>query len=120
MSSLEHFSQCTESDVIYRDKYDIKGFQKALQVLNPNGLIFLTVPFGKHRWQNFHQNYNWDGILELTKGSTIVESYTYRLHNEQVSGPHNGLWILEDPKTMEDVLYEDRAFGVGCFVLRKD
>lgn len=120
LSSLEHFPQCTESDVVYRDGYDVKGYLKALSILKPGGLILLTVPFGKHRWQNYHQNYNWDGILELSKGSTLLEGYTYQLYGEQVNGPHNGKWILQDPRKMEEVMYEDRAFGVGCFVFRKD
>jgi hypothetical protein len=63
LSSLEHFPQCTESDLTYREGYDKKGFQKAISILNPEGYIFLTVPFGKHIWQNFHQNYNNEGIL---------------------------------------------------------
>ena len=69
LSSLEHFPQCTESDVIFREGYDRKGYEKALSILNDGGYILLTVPFGKHVWQPYHQNYNWQGILDLTKGS---------------------------------------------------
>jgi len=113
LSSLEHFPQCTESDVIYREGYDKKGFEKALSILNENGIIFLTVPYGKHRWQEYHQNYNWDGILNLTSGSTILEHYTYRLYTDNT-------WKLEDPHNMEDIIYSDKAYGVGCFVLQKN
>jgi len=112
LSSLEHFPQCTESDLTFRDNYDRKGYEKALSILNDKGYIFLTVPFGKHVWQPYHQNYNWQGILDLTKGSTIVESFTYRLIDN--------VWTLSDPNTMEDILYTDRAYGVGCFILQKD
>jgi SAM-dependent methyltransferase len=120
LSSLEHFPQCTESDVVFRQGYDRKGYEKALSVLNPKGHIILTVPFGKHRWQPFHQNYNMKGILDLTQGSSIVEMYTYKLAGEVPNGPRNGTWNIETPQNMEEVLYEDRAFGVGCFVLQKD
>ena len=111
LSSLEHFPQCTEGDVIYREGEDIKGFKKACSLLNPNGLIFLTVPFGKQRWQPYHQNYNWEGIQKLTEGSIILESYIYTLFNNE--------WVrVIDPSTMENILYTDKAYGVGCFVLK--
>jgi hypothetical protein len=113
ISSLEHFSQCTEGDVIYREGEDNKGFQKALSLLkDSNSVIFLTVPFGFHKWQPYHQNYDWNGILKLTKGSSIIESYTYRLIDDNKS------WKLWDPKDMTDVFYTDKAYGVGCFVLK--
>lgn len=111
LSSLEHFPQCTESDVIFREGYDKKGYEKALSILNYGGYILLTVPFGKHVWQPYHQNYNWQGILNLTQGSNIIEAYTYKLIGDN--------WVITHPSEMEDVLYTDRAFGVGCFVLQK-
>jgi hypothetical protein len=111
LSSLEHFPQCTESDLVFRNGYDKMGFKKALSILNSNGFIILTVPFGKHIWQKYHQNYDYSGILELTEGSKIIEEYIYRLVDDK--------WILSKPETMNDVIYTDRAFGVGCFVLQK-
>ena len=116
LSSLEHFPKCTESDSIWREGYDRKGYEKSLQILNPNGYIFLTVPFGKHRWQpnGFHQNYNWQGILDLTKGSTIVESHTYALSEDENE------WVKTHPNLMEEILYTNRAGGVGCFILQKN
>jgi hypothetical protein len=113
LSSLEHFPQCTESDVIFRENYDKQGYEKALSLLNDGGKIILTVPFGKHVWQNYHQNYNYDGILKLTRGSEIIEIYTYRLFENQ------NTWQLDDPLKMEDIIYTDKAFGVGCFILEK-
>ena len=114
LSSLEHFPKCTESDSQWREGYDRKGYKKALSILNDKGYIFLTVPFGKHRWQpdGFHQNYNWQGILDLTKGSKIIESHTYTLKDDYE-------WIKTDPHSMEEVLYTDKAHGVGLFVLQK-
>lgn len=114
LSSLEHFPQCTESDTIYREGYDKKGFQKALSILNTHGYILLTVPFGKHIWQEYHQNYNWQGILELTEGSIIIESHIYKLNLDQHT------WIKTDHALMENILYTDRAYGVGCFILQKN
>jgi SAM-dependent methyltransferase len=113
LSSLEHFPQCTESDITYREGYDKRGYEKALSILNENGIIILTVPYGKHRWQEYHQNYNWNGILNLTEGSTILEHYTYRLHADNT-------WKIEDPHNMEDIIYSDKAYGVGCFILQKN
>jgi hypothetical protein len=112
ISSLEHFPQCTEGDLVYRESEDKKGFKKALSLLNDNGKIILTVPFGKQRWQQYHQNYNMDGILSLTEGSSILENYCYKLIDNN--------WIKWDPLDMDDVIYTDRAFGVGCFVLQKN
>ncbi len=114
LSSLEHFPQCTESDVIYRDGYDKKGYQKALQILNNSGYIILTVPFGKHIWQKYHQNYNWNGILDLTTGSTIIESHTYSLDESEM------WWKKTNPADMEEILYTNKAYGVGCFILQKN
>jgi hypothetical protein len=112
LSSLEHFPQCTESDLMFRPNYDKSGYQKALSILNEGGYIVLTVPFGKHVWQKYHQNYDYEGILNLTEGSRIIEEYTYRLVNNQ--------WVLSEPNSMKDILYTDRAYGVGCFVMQKD
>jgi hypothetical protein len=113
LSSLEHFPQCTESDCLYREGYDKKGYQKSLNILKNNGYIFLTVPFGKHIWQDYHQNYNWQGILDLTEGSTIIESHTYTIDD-------TGLWWNKtEPSKMEEILYTDKAHGVGCFVMQK-
>ena len=112
LSSLEHFPQCTEGDMVKREREDKKGFKKALQILKPKGKVILTVPFGKPVWQNYHQNYDMDLILDLTEGSSIIESYTYRLHEDT--------WVLSDPSSMTDILYTDRAYGVGCFVLEKN
>lgn len=120
LSSLEHFPQCTESDVIFREGYDRSGYEKALSILNPGGKVFLTVPFGKHVWQPYHQNYDMQGILDLTRESTIIEQHTYRLYDEEQNGPRNGYWKITDPTQMTDILYTDRAFGVGCFVLQKN
>lgn len=111
LSSIEHFPQSTEGDMIYREDYDKVAFQKALSILNDDGVICLTVPFGKHLWQPFHQNYDWNGILELSKGAIIVESYTYRLENNQ--------WVLGNPNNMNDIYYTDKAYGVGCFIFKK-
>ncbi len=107
LSSLEHFSQCTESDKVYREKEDVKGFQKAISILKKTGKIFLTVPYGKPLWQKYHQNYDWDLIIELTKGSLIIEKYTYELVND--------FWILKNEKTMNNILYPN---GVGCFIMQ--
>lgn len=111
VSTIEHFPQCTEGDKIYRAGEDRKGFLKALSLLDEGGLIFVTVPFGKHKWQPYHQNYNWDGIMKLTEGASMVEFGTYKLEGDE--------WVKTDPHEMEDVEYTGRAYGVGCFVLQK-
>lgn len=111
LSSLEHFPQCTEGDMVYREGEDRKGFEKALSILKPGGYIILTVPFGKHRWQDFHQNYNMQGILDLSKGSDIVAIHTYSLIEDE--------WIATPPEDMEEILYTNKAYGVGCFVFQK-
>ena len=118
LSSLEHFPQCTEGDMVYREDEDRRGYEKALSLLNDGGKILLTVPFGKHVWQPYHQNYNWNGIKNLTEGSKIVRSYTYRLNNSE-ENKFSGKWVLTDPNTMEDIIYTDRAYGCGCFLLQK-
>jgi len=118
LSSLEHFPQCTEGDMAYRDGEDKRGFQKALSLLNDGGQILLTVPFGKQRWQPYHQNYDWSGILDLTAGSSIQESYTYQLV-DSTEDKLSGNWVLSDPQTMSELIYTDRAFGCGCFLLQK-
>jgi len=112
LSSLEHFPQCTEGDMQYRDKEDVKGFKKSLSILKQNGYIILTVPFGEHIWQPYHQNYDYNGLLELTEGSYIKEQYFYRLEG--------GEWLLtKDYQTLENVRYTDRCYAVACLLLQK-
>ena len=126
LSSLEHFPQCTEGpDLTYKDGEDRRGFLKALSILKEKGLIFLTVPFGKHQWGHsdggHHQNYNWNGILELTKGSHLLHHYTYKLEGSKEGNMFSGTWDLTEPRKMEEVLYQPgRAFGCGQFVLQKE
>lgn len=112
LSSLEHFPQCTEGDMSFRGGEDRKGFEKALSILNDNGRIILTVPYGKHIWQPYHQNYDYNGILELSRGSFIVDEYAYKLCDNK--------WILTPVRDMGDVVYDTKAHGVGCFVFKKD
>ena len=111
ISSLEHFPQCTEGDMEFREGEDKKGYAKALSLLNKGGKIILTVPFGKPVWQFYHQNYNWDKLLDLTEGSEVIEAHTYVLEDE------SDTWNLTDPEDMEDICYTHKAYGVGCFVL---
>jgi len=117
LSSIEHFPQCTESDLVFRAGYDRKGYEKALELLNPGGYIFLTVPMGKHVWQNYHQNYNYQGILDLTADSTIIEEFVYVLDIP------NETWNLQSkPYDIDHILYTNYDRGaecVGCFVLQK-
>lgn len=115
VSSLEHFPQCTEGDMVFRPDEDRKGFAKALSILKDNGLVFLTVPFGKQVWQPYHQNYNEEGIKDLTKGSTIIEGYTYKLVEEEST-----YWQNVPMSSLINSIYDHRAHGVGCFVLAKD
>jgi len=127
LSSLEHFPRCTEDTRHggiaqlspgwqYKEGEDRRGYQKALSILKDKGKIILTVPFGKPVWQDYHQNYNWEKLLELTKGSTIIEKQTYTL--KDTSEPV--YWEQTEPEDMEDIIYDDKAHGVGCFVMQKD
>jgi len=111
LSSLEHFNQCPEGDKIFRDGEDRKGFEKALSLLNPNGVILLTVPFGKFRWQPYHQNYDQQGINNLTKDSIIEQEYIYILDKDN--------WIQTLPENTTEIIYDNKCHCVGCFVLRK-
>ncbi len=112
LSSLEHFPQCTEGDMQFREGEDRKGFEKAISLLSDDGIILLTVPFGKPVWQDYHQNYDMDLINKLSEGTEIIEQYVYRLVD--------GNWVEYNPKHMDDVLYTDQCYGVGCFVFRKN
>jgi len=113
LSSLEHFPQCTEGDKLYRDNEDAKGYAKALSLLNDNGIILLTVPFGFHTWQEYHQNYNYEGIIKLTKGSSIIEQHVFVLKD-------NKWYIEKNLETTKNIRYTDQCYCVGCFMLRKD
>ena len=124
LSSLEHFPRCTEDtrhgthaefspNWQYKEGEDRRGYEKALSILKDKGKIILTVPFGKPVWQDFHQNYNWDKILELTKGSKIIHKQTHTLNESY--------WEQTEPEDMEDIIYDDDgAHGVGCFVMQNE
>ena len=113
LSSLEHFPMCTEDTrpgCQYKESEDRRGYEKALSILKDKGKIILTVPFGKPVWQDYHQNYNWDKLLELTKGSKIIHKQTFTLNDSY--------WDQTQPEDMEDIIYDDRAHGVGCFIMQ--
>lgn len=118
LSSLEHFPQCTEGpDMIYREGEDERGFKKALSILNDGGLVFLTVPFGKQRWQSRHQQtYDLEGILSLTKGAQIIEQYIYSLDTDCSEGEK---WVLTDPSSTRGIVHDSRVYACAQFVLRK-
>jgi SAM-dependent methyltransferase len=111
ISSLEHFPQCTEGDMNFRPNEDRKGFLKALSILKEGGYIFLTVPYGDPVWQPYHQNYDYNKLLELTEGAKIIESYTYKLKDNK--------WVADDVNNFQGIRYTTKAYGVGCFILQK-
>ena len=77
LSSIEHFAQCTESDCQYRPEEDIKGFKRAVSILNTNGKILLTVPFGKEQWQpySFNTRHYQTTVLEATTRTKNVNFF---------------------------------------------
>jgi hypothetical protein len=110
LSSLEHFPHCTEdpSHKAYQYGRDREGFQKAVSLLSEGGRIVLTVPFGKHVWQPYHQNYDWDGIKNLSEGLVIEKSHIYTVQG--------GEWAIEpDTNSTKEILYTDRCWCVGLF-----
>ena len=111
LSSLEHFPQCTEGDLKYRNAEDRKGFLKALSILNDEGLILLTVPFGKYRWQSYHQNYDHENILKLVEGSKILEENVYVLKDN--------IWTLTNESETKEIIYDNKCHCVACYKLRK-
>ena len=114
LSSLEHFPQCTEGDMVVREKEDVKGFHKALSLLNDGGIVFLTIPYGVDQWYNYHQSYDHNTILELTEGSDIIEECIYVLNSDNK-------W---ESKTAEEVkeieINNKRVVCVGCFICKKN
>ncbi|MHA1931938.1 MAG: class I SAM-dependent methyltransferase [Promethearchaeota archaeon] len=112
ISSIEHFPRNFDGDKRFREGYDRLAFKKAMEILKPNGYIFITVPFGKCYWQDWHQNYDWRHIEWLSYGSELIESYTYSLEGEE--------WIETSPELMKDIEYTDKCYGVGCFVFQKE
>lgn len=113
LSSLEHFSQCTEGVMIYREDEDIRGMEKAISLLDKGGKIFLTVPFGKEYWQPYHQNYGMNRINKFRDlGLKIVEQYIYRLCFDYK-------WMLANVDDMNHIYYTNKCFGLGCFCFEK-
>lgn len=112
LSSIEHFPQCTEGDMIYREDYDKKAFKKAYRLLNQDGTILITVPFGKPVWQKYHQNYDLNLIHNLVCGHQITALYTYGWEQPN-------LWIQKEPKSLEDTEYTDHCYAVACIEVSK-
>ena len=107
LSSLEHFPQCTESDRVFREGEDRKGFEKALSLLAPSGRIVLTVPFGEPKFEDYQQIYNLDLISTLVEGTEILEHHTY--------GLVDNVWVKDTAENLSSL----DPFGVGCFLLEK-
>ncbi len=105
MSSLEHFPQCTESDKVFRQDEDRRGFEKAMSLLNPSGKIIMTVPFGLPKFENYQQNYDISMIERLTSGTKILEQYTYELVDD--------VWTQNLPEKLGTL----DPYGVGCFLM---
>jgi hypothetical protein len=114
ISSLEHFPQCTESDLVFREGYDKKAIEKAIGMLNFGGRLVLTVPYGKtFKWQNYHHTYNYQIIDEMFRGMKMRNYFTYYLQNNE--------WSLEKVKEFPD--WHDpsgKVHGVLCAVFEKN
>ena len=110
LSSIEHFAQCTEGDMRYRDGYDRVAFLKAMSLIRkPYGIIGITVPFNQQYWCPYHQNYDFKGIMELSAGTKIKHGFIYKNVGD--------LWVRTNVWDVSGLRYGDgKATSVGMFI----
>lgn len=99
------------------DGQDIVAMQNLLKVLHPDGILVLTVPYGKRgKFLHFKQ-YNKDGLNELIdKSGAIVE------HKDIFS--YNGAgWSLSSDENVKDKTYGKYGYAsasaLACLILRR-
>lgn len=107
ISSLEHFPQVTESDMVFRQDEDKKGFQKALQILKPGGKIYVTVPFGECKFQPYHQSFDEARIKFISEGAKMEESLIYILKDNN--------WVLSSMDDSVGICNPGPIYSVGLF-----
>jgi SAM-dependent methyltransferase len=108
LSALEHTPFCTESpNPVLKLDEDKAVFQKLLDLLKPGGAFYLTVPFGKPKWWNYHHSYDFERILYISDGAKVEECFIYTLQNEN--------WVLTKMEDTLNISNPGPINGVGLF-----
>lgn len=101
MSTIEHIG----IEEPYGDLIDHEGGKKALKemtrILKPNGMMLITVPYGKHAPKLWFRVYNSNSLQNLIGGLSVEDAEYFALKN--------GYWIpvskheAERVKTIQSV-----------------
>jgi SAM-dependent methyltransferase len=92
---------------------DLKAMRKALELLNPDGQLFLTIPVGKdviHR--PWHRVYGQERLKSLLDGFSVLQS---RYLIKKPWGP----WYVADEGKALSVGRDIQRYALGEFILQK-
>ena len=91
---------------------DLTTMQKLWHLMDPNGLMLLTIPVGRDAlFPPFHRVYGPERLPRLIEGFAIEE--------EQFWAKHEGAWRVVDRKVALDVRPGPSFYALGCFVLKR-
>lgn len=94
---------------------DLDAIKKSNEIMNPEGILFLTIPFGKERViKPFHRVYNKNGKLfnEIRKYYQIIAEEYYKNNSENI-------FVKCTEEEAQVVEPSENNYALGLFSLKK-
>jgi len=114
ISTIEHVGIGFYDDPTdQKDSPDIKGMNQIKGVLKKDGLLVLTVPFGKSHVNEQQRIYDSDGLNRLLLGFDIVEKKFYK---DVESAATNNYWQEIDVKEANSLSSINDTDCVACVI----
>jgi len=117
VSTIEHIGIGFYNDPKDNFTADLKGMLEIKRVLKPQGLLILTVPFGKAAVNNQQRIYDPKGLSGLLSGFSLDTIKFFK--NVQIARGNN-YWEQVSPGQAESLSYTEGTECVCCLSALKD
>lgn len=117
VSTIEHIGIGFYNDPKDSLRADLKGMLEIRRILKPQGLLILTVPFGKVSVNHQQRIYDQKGLSELLSGFSIE---TIKFFKNVQAAQGNNYWEQVSPGQAESLSYTEGTECVCCLSALKD
>ena len=94
---------------------DVKALKKAKQILNPGGILIITVPYGKEKTiKPLHRIYN-----KNSKPLKYVYEETELIVEEFYKNNSENIWVKCEESEAREIVPTEDNFALGLFAFRK-